>query len=303
VIDAGIDTGTVQLTDVAGRLHRTEERLERLLADGWRNAGAGLPELEADAEALGAAGADAVAARLRRVLAAGSPAAGLSAVALAACRLLRARLPAPPEAETWATLSAAPAPRSDTRRRLLPVGRLALDDGEAWACVRLHEASFGEWLLLDPPASPTAAGEPRWLRTALEGRLRWRARYPLGASGEVYRFALEPSPETRARTAPVPGLDRFWKALGGGRLADDVSVLGSYGPVRIRRLDPARADEYVWPGAAPHDLFARSGKGEVWALTWQQGALTAPLLLLSPGRLFRRPALVHLVPDLPTTPA
>src|SRR5262249_46329428 len=156
---------------------------------GWRNAGPGLPEIEAAAAALDAAGAPAVAARLRRVVAAGAPADGLAAVtlALAACRLLRARLPAPrPEAASsaagWTALSLSPGspgspgspvaqPSSSRRRRtrdvrhrrLLPIGRLALDDGEAWACLLLRETStgepaFAEWLLVDPQEGVSAGG-------------------------------------------------------------------------------------------------------------------------------------------------
>src|SRR5688500_8977104 len=79
----------------AARLvRRVEERLERLLESGWRNAGQEASQLTEEAEALALAGMERLAQRLREVAAAKAAADGLAAVtvALAACRLLRARL-------------------------------------------------------------------------------------------------------------------------------------------------------------------------------------------------------------------
>jgi hypothetical protein len=334
--DPGGTAGPAPLTDVARWLAATEGQLERLLAGGWRNAGPGLPEIEAAAAVLHAAGAPAVAARLRRVGAAGAPADGLAAVslALAACRLLRARLPAPrPEAASsdagWTALSPSPGspgspaaqPSASRRRRtrdvrhrrLLPIGRLAVDDGEAWACLLLRETStgepaFAEWLLVDPPEGVPAgggkSGRGPWLRRVLEGDLHWKARYPLGAAWSVHRFALDLRGEAGDPdgAAPLPALDRFWKALGSNRLQDHALVLG-FSPLRVRRLDRAETDGYLWASPEQRHLFAESGKGEVWGLAWEQPPRTAPLLLITPGGFLRRPSFVHLVPGLPSTPA
>ena len=327
--------GPPPLADVARRLAATEGQLGRLLAGGWRNAGPARPEIAAAAQALDAAGAPAVAARLRRVVAAGGAADGLAAVslALAACRLLRARLPAPePEPEAgaagagWTALAptgAAPPGgaaagrrrrNQDVRhRRLLPIGRLALEDGEAWACLLLRETSggeavFAEWLLIDPPEGVPAGGgkDPGpWLRRLLEGDLRWRSRYPLGAAWNVHRFALDlagGAGGADGADAPVPSLEPFWKAVGSNRLQDQTAVMG-FSPLRLRRLDRAEAESYLWASPAQRDLFAGSGTGEVWGVAWEQPPRTAPLLLITPGGFLRQPSFVHLVPGRPSTPA
>jgi hypothetical protein len=148
------------MQEIATLLLRVEARLERLLASGWRDAGAEAADLGREADTLAALGLAQVAERLRAVATAPSATEALPALVLAAaaCRLLRARLPAaaaPPG--QWADLldGDPPEPAAD---QLLPVARLALADGEAWACVRLRGAIPAEWLLLEPlPAGPGEA--------------------------------------------------------------------------------------------------------------------------------------------------
>src|SRR5437870_3901374 len=129
---------------MAERLRRVEDRLERLLASGWRNAGAEAADLAGEADGLAALGLAHLAERLRAVAAAPSAAEALPAIALAsaACRLLRARLPtdAAP-AGRWAHLLQADDPPETAAERLIPVARMAVGDGEAWACVRLVGSS------------------------------------------------------------------------------------------------------------------------------------------------------------------
>ena len=301
-------------------MRTAEEHLERLLAAGWRNARAELPALAEDAAALAEAGASATASRLRRVVdATGAPVpdgaqTALPAVslALAACRQLRARLPGGAPAGTWAP----PAPHPTSVRagatRLLPLARLALEDGEVWACARMRNGWPAEWVLVDPPpppapstpASAAALDPPRWLGEVLNGHLQWRARYPLGADGEVERYALLGPPSPVKDSPFLPGLQSFRRLLSRNGLKDG-GAIGGGGDLRFRRLDHAEADAYRWPDRASRDLFAAATNGQVWALAWsgrQESAPIDPLAILVPGRLLRRPALMHLVPGLPTTP-
>src|SRR3954469_1222603 len=138
---------------VAERLRRGEGRLGRVLASGWRTAGPEAADLAGEADGLAALGLAHLAERLRAVAAAQSAAEALPAITLAAaaCRLLRARLPtdaAPPGG--WAHLLPADNPPQAAAQRLIPVARMAVGDGEAWACVRLRGGSGAEWLLLEP---------------------------------------------------------------------------------------------------------------------------------------------------------
>jgi hypothetical protein len=174
-----------------------------------------------------------------------------------------------------------------------------------------------EWILVDPPApqsppgpAPSAALDPpHWLGEVLEGHLQWRARYPLGADGDVERFALL-APPAPVKDAPLlSGLEGFRRLLSRNGLKDG-GAIGGGGDLRFRRLDHAAADAYRWPDRVSRDLFAGAGRraainGQVWALAWsgrQESAPVDPLAILVPGRLLRRAAVMHLVPGLPTTP-
>src|SRR4051794_15364785 len=120
------------MEEIASRLRHVEDRLERLLVSGWRNVGAEPADLAAEADALAALGLTEVADRMRAVAAAPSAAEALSAIALAsaACRLLRARLPTDtaPSGE-WTTLATTVAAPDAAATRLIPVARMAVDDG------------------------------------------------------------------------------------------------------------------------------------------------------------------------------
>src|SRR4051812_36035335 len=144
------------MEEIAGRLRHVEDRLERLLVSGWRNAGAEPADLAAEADTLAALGLAGVADRVRAVAAAPSAAEALPAIALAtaACRLLRARLTtdtAP--AGEWTSLATTAGAPESAASRLIPVARMVLADGEAWACVRLRGGFPAAWLLLEPLVS------------------------------------------------------------------------------------------------------------------------------------------------------
>src|SRR4051794_34408591 len=132
------------MQDVAERLGRVEDRLERLLASGWRNVAAEAADLAGEADAPAAPGLPHLAERLRAVAVAPGGAGGPPAppLAAAACRLVRARLPADAApAGQWADLLQAEKGREPAVERLIPIARMALGDGEAWACVRLRGAA------------------------------------------------------------------------------------------------------------------------------------------------------------------
>ena len=138
----------------------------------------------------------------------------------------------------------------------------------------------------------------------LAGRLQWRARYALGADGEVERYALLAPPQPVADASFLTGLESFRRLLSHNGLKDG-GAIGGGGDLRFKRLDCAAADTYRWPDEVSRDLFAGAVDGQVWALAWsgrQESAPVDPLAILVPGRLLRRPALMHLVPGLPTTP-
>src|SRR4051812_27326378 len=102
------------MQEIAERLRRVEDRLERLLASGWHHASAEAADLAAEADTLAALGLEALAERLRAVAAATRADEALAAIALAtaACRLLRARLPADsPPPGAWTPLAAPDGPR------------------------------------------------------------------------------------------------------------------------------------------------------------------------------------------------
>ena len=278
------------------------------------------PALAEDAAALAEAGAGATASRLRRVVdATGAPVpdgaqTALPAVslALAACRQLRARLPGGAPAGAWTP----PAPRPTSVRagatRLLPLARLALEDGEAWACARMRNGWPAEWVLVDPPPPPapsTPASAAALDPPALAGG---GAERPPPVAGPLSPGRRRRSRALRPARAPVPGeglpvpdgLQSFRRLLSRNGLKDG-GAIGGGGDLRFRRLDHAEADAYRWPDRAARDLFAGATNGQVWALVWsgrQESAPIDPLAILVPGRLLRRPALMHLVPGLPTTP-
>ena len=300
-------------------LQGLERRLHRLLAAGWRNAGDDLSELAEVAAALAVLGLAETAGLVRAVATANDPATGLRAAgsALAACRLLRVRLaPDLPPSGNWSPVT--PGNRASATSRLLALGRFALGDGEVWSCLRFQGSYPVEWVLFEPPklmGRPNPGGAP-WFVRPLTGRLRWRARLPLGAAGEVEVCALDGA----TWSAPSePGghehvLTAFLQAIRRGGLGEDVRL-----PVNALTLvpfEPGDLDAYSWPDpAAP--AAARAAGATVqngWLLVWTAGAATPIALISAPptrsgvGRLRdaiagrAAPRIVHLVPGLPSEP-
>lgn len=321
------------MNDVAERLWRVEDRLQRLLASGWRNAAAEASDLSAEADALDNFGLTDLANRLRRVAAARGESEALATIALSlsALRLLRARLPvAETPSGTWAPLRSDRKLKGSAPDRLIPLARLTIGDGEAWSCIRRRGPMAVEWLLVDPftsnreqGARPPSGGmlrrlfrqgtakaarsaedeadgresSVRWLRSQVQGHLRWRARYPLGASGEVQRCALD-LPTWHIPPEEADPLAPLRQALADGDLKDGTRVLGA-ATLQVKEITTPDVDAYVWPDPAAAEAFRAAAREKVWALLWTEGGLVAPLALLSPGGAGRKPRLIHLVPGTP----
>jgi hypothetical protein len=309
---------TSPIERVLEQLQQIEVRLNRLLAAGWRNAGDDLAELTSVAAGLTELGLSEVAARLHAVAAAADPAEGVRAagLALAACRLLRVRLaPDVPAPGDWAPVGLGK--RSTATTRLLPLARFALADGEVWSCLWFKGGYAAEWVLVEPPDVSDGMGAEdagSWFTRLVVGRLRWRARLPLGATGDVERCALEGAtwevpPDEGTQMHP---LAVFVQSIRRGRLAEDAWV----GSDRLKLVpyDPADLDAYAWPDSAASAAIAASPWRieHGWALVWTAGGAT-PIALISaaPARsglgalrdaLTGRPApqIVHLVPGLPS---
>jgi hypothetical protein len=272
--------------------------LARVLAAGWRNADPDVAALLAETDGLAAVGFAELAGRIRRVgEAPKEDRLGAVALALAATRLLRARL-----ADTatptggWKALESSGRRRASSVERLLPVGRVGLGDGEAWACLRLRGFA-SDWVLLDPPGRD----EPRpWLVQQVQGRLRWQARYPLGNRGDVQLVGVE---EQRWLPPPEGGEDllaSFREATLVGKLVDEAPLLRTTMKLQARRLAGDDVANYAWPDPASARAFrSAAGSSLVWAITWVEGSLVTPLAAVTYG-LASRARLVHLVPGNPS---
>lgn len=300
---------------MAERVGLVEERLERLLASGWLTSRSEAAHLVPEADALERCGLGELARLLRGVTTAETELQVLRSVALAwaACRLVRARVPsaALPEGK-WVPLTRTASRRRPASDSLLPLGRVSLETGEAWACLRVEGARASGWVLVDPPAAASkpdhartdlsvanghaAMAGPLWLRQEIRGQLCWRAPYPLGAGGEVQQCSLEEVSWPGLEDAGADPLAPFRRALAGGKLKDDGPVLPGEGRLRVRQLERDRIVDYVWPDPAVSRSFGAIARGTVWGLVWVERDLVAPLALLNPGGLLRRARLIHLVP-------
>jgi hypothetical protein len=283
---------------VVERVQRVEERLCRLLAGGWRNAGDDLGELGVESAALTEFGLPEVGARLRAVATAASPTEGLRAISLAltACRLVRVRL-APDEAPAGEWAPIAQGPRKAATSRLLPLARVASAEGEVWSCLWLQGGFGVKWVLIEPPRAPSGAevGElVSWLVRPLAGRLRWRQRLPLSAGGDVEVCALDDAVWAKPYAANDHPLAVLFNGLKTGKL-DENAWLG-HGSLKAIPFDPDQLDAYVWPDpAVPAALAASRGRlAGPWALaTTVQGVVPLALVACDPPRV------VHLVPGVP----
>jgi hypothetical protein len=221
------------------------------------------------------------------------------ALALTTCRLLRARLPddAPPPGN-WDPLVATRGRLRDGDR-LVPIGRVALAEGEAWACARLHYYDLREWLLLTPPPDQPDDGIAPWLTRPLHALLRWEARLPLSARGDVQVASVA---ESRWPELPDVREDPFAalrQALAAGDFLSGKAAYLEHGRLRVLRLEAEDAAGCVWPDPATSLAFQDAATQPVWTIAWLDGPLVTPLAIVKPGDGTRPARLVHLVEGNP----
>lgn len=283
------------------RLREAESRLARLVAAGWRNAAAEAAVLNDEADGFAELGLEGFATRLRAVAEATSPTEALraEALALATCRMLRARVAVDDgSAERWQPLLVPRRRRAAEADMVQPLCRYSLAGVEVWSCLRSRGFAV-EWVLVEPFEMSPGHGSP-WLRLPLYGHLHWRARFPLGAGRDVQVQALQkPSWESTEPSAVDPHA-AFRRRLAPGKLREDKLPVWGGGSVHLSPLDRAKLDGYLWlDPTVPSDL-AHAPFDETWALVWDQEGTPAVIAALTErGRLVKNLSVVHLVPGCP----
>jgi hypothetical protein len=316
--------------ELVERLRQVEDRLGRVLASGWRQARGEAADLRHDADALAEAGLTELAARLMAVAEAGSAGEALPAIALAtsACRLLRARLLAEAVPDGWVPLAP---PKSRARasvETVLPIARLWLEGREVWACARPTRAG---WLLLDPPfpakqeqpasanadtpsgifgrlrrqlgqvLGDQASAQTPWLHRRLRGRLIARARYPLGADGQVTRCTIKQPAWVDEPEAHDPFGELRPMLTGSAPLTSPrrYAMLGGIRLLELQRADPS---VYAWLDPSGADALRAAPTAKVWGIVWVESQAVVPLALVTPAEHGRPPHLTHLIPGAPSEP-
>jgi hypothetical protein len=175
----------------------------------------------------------------------------------------------------------------------LLIGRIALGNGEAWACVRPQGVTI-ELILVEPLDEAGHAGQ--WLGRTIRGRARWVARYPLGATGDVplvaledYQLLLLDEGEEKAEHLASP-----WKSLDLTKLEDCKPVFAYRANLQVRRLAADDADGCAWPDPATSQAFRAAAREPVWTIAWIDGPLVVPLAILIPPGFLSPAKLVHL---------
>ena len=322
-----IESGTARL--LLELILRVEERLTRLLTSGWRQTRAEAADLQQDADALSEAGLPELGARVAAVAGAADAASALQAIALAssACHLLRARLLVSEPPDGWQQIRPPKPRKRTTEDTVMPLARLQVGDLEVWAC---SWPARNQVVLLEPPlpALPEPAPEPanagslmarfqrqlgralggekddappsHWLRHQLRGSLRWEARYPLGAAGDIAACTLH---DASWLTSPDSGdaeqLRTFRMALAANKVREEATISWSVSGLRTMRLDRNESTAYAWLDPSTAEAFQMYSDLNPLALVWLADNVVAPLALLEPGESGRQSRIVHLVPGLP----
>jgi hypothetical protein len=319
-----IEPGTARaLTE---QVRHVEERLERLLASGWRQAAAEAADLEPIADTLREAGLAELAARVHAVVRAADASAALQAIALAAsaCQLMRLRLETGAAPQGWRQVPRPKSHQGTTNDTLVPLCRLIMDQNEAWVCAWPARSQI---VLLAPPplelpevAAPPmsvgvlarlkqsvdqAIGRPKgntavWLHRRVRGSITWQGRWPVGAGGDLPLCALD-----NARWVEADEAERHdqYRDLIHGLAREQASYSGMVGwsgvILSVGELEQARSAEYDWLDPSMAAAFKTHARSTAWALFALAHPLSIPLALLMPGRT---PRIVHLVPGLPCEP-
>lgn len=283
------------LQDIAAYIRQIEERLERLLASGWRNAAHEAQGFTADADTLSALGLQTVAGRLREVASAHDAMTALRAIVLAteSCRLLRAHLAETVALGPGAVRLHARRPRANDRVSLLPLCRLTVDGEEVWSCLRSRGYAW-EWLVLDPPGE--RAPQVPWLTARVSGIPVWRGRYPVGAGAELTRVALCES--AVSALADDDSHQPVLRDLQSGKIRSTQLPLWGGGYLRLDRLQamPVAAMRALDDHFHAEEILDQH-EDSAWGLVWDQlgeRALVAAFAARADGM-----RVIHLVPGCP----
>lgn len=310
--------------ELTAQIRNVEERIERLLISGWRQASAEAADLQPAADALRESGLVALAMRVEAVaLAADAPAAlQAMAVAASACHLLRVRLEPGEAADGWREIAPSARRTTVTNDTLVPITRFVLEGRDAWVCawparsrvVVLEapqlalpqqpepHASSGFLERLKQRARDAAGLTPStgfvWLHRRLRGSLSWEGRLPIGTTGDLPLCGLD-----NARWVDEDEHDegdQYRNLIAGLTKAQDTysGMVGWSGVIlTVGELDRARTAEYDWIDPSTQAAFETLGRPRAWALFALAHPHTMPLAVLEPGQT---PRIVHLAPGLPS---
>ncbi|MCC7369182.1 MAG: hypothetical protein IT306_12210 [Chloroflexi bacterium] len=315
---------------LTAQLLQVEERVQRLLTSGWRQASAEADEFCRLAEGLAEVGLPAVAAHVAAVADAPDAATGLRALALAesACRLLRLRLLAQQPPDGWTAVKPPRRRQRTAQDTLIPLARLELEEREVWAC------SWGvryQVVLLEPPLAPPErpvveeqstgflgrikqrlTGQPAdaapgsvWMHWQLRGALSWVGRYPLGASGETALCAMDEAQWIeKPDSSEASQFQQFRMTLAVDNLKRETPVVWWGSGLHVVPADAKELTGSTWIDPSARAAFDAYRFGPAWVLAWSgpAGQFLTPLAMLEPGKLNRPARIVHLLPGLPWDP-
>jgi hypothetical protein len=276
-----------------------ESRLNRCLADGWRNSESDRPMVSADAEELTALGLPEFAGRLRAVADAASPREALDAItfALASSRQLRARLATSDRPEIRWTPWLVPRKSRTERETIWPLCRFSLGETVVWSCLRSRGYPV-EWTLIE---ESDEIREASWFGQPLTGHLHWQGRYPIGASREVQVSTFRTLGK-EADGAPGPDVYlAFRKRLAAGKLRDDKLPAWGGGSIRLTTLEREHVDNCHWPDPVVQVDYSALLSEQCWSIVWDPGDLRVVIgAIVERGRLFKKLHVIHLCPGCPS---
>ena len=290
------------MQDLAERLVVIEGRLNRCLADGWRNSESDRQALAGDAEEIASLGLSQFAERLRTIVSSDNARVALDEITLAraSLHLLRARL-------GGSTFEANGGPpwvvprkgRAADRESLWPLGRFSLGDMIVWSCLRSRGYPV-EWVLVEE-RDGSGADVP-WFGPTLTGHLHWRGRFPVGTRREVQVVALQPSnPSPSVSTGPDV-YQAIRKRFIPGKVRDDKLPAWGGGSIRLTMLEPDELDGCWWCDPMMREQFLPLLAEQCWTFVWEPGDVRVPIgAVVEQGRIFKKLHVVHLVPGCPMT--
>lgn len=262
--------------------------MEGLLAAGWKQAAASVPDLQREAEALAAANLQVIAQRVDTIAAATTPLEGVAALSMAlrTCRLLRLHLADDALPNDWRIVE--PATRAGTASRLIPVAPVRLDGTIRWASARL--TSHGSVLVLVDALDVPSEVSP-WLGNThlLTAQLRWRKRLALGEE-TIDLFTATSAAWEKTYGEENDPLRFIREQVRRGRLGNATRIAYVAPELRLCRLDPDEGIAFEWLSPTLESAFSRrEGFGQdAWVVGWSSGRRIVPLALLAAKGVIRR---------------